>query len=222
MRQAYKMLGSVAMICVATQAQADQDSGWFSVGPNVSSLGAGLEGDYRATDFIGGRLGFNLFKINVDLRSQDVRYNSDINLASVGGTVDLYPFAHSLRGRGFRLSAGLKWNGNDADLTATPAYAVTVGNTLYTPAQIGTLKGTVSVDPVSPYFGLGYSGRVGSDLYLAFDAGALYQGKSKASLNSSTGLVSQSDISAEQAKIQDKFDTFVFYPVITASLKYRF
>jgi len=218
----WKTLGAVAVLGMAGQAYADEDVGKFDVGPSIGTLGIGLEGGYRATDYLGVRAGFNMFSLNVKTNSSGINYSTDINLATVGSTVDLYPFAHASNGSGFRVSAGLKWDGNEAKVNATPANTVVVGNTAYAPAAIGTINGKLTFNPVAPYLGVGYSGRIFDSVYLAFDAGAIYQGSAKVSLSSTSGLISQADLDAEKSKIKSKLDLLQFYPVAMVSAKYRF
>jgi hypothetical protein len=78
---------------------------------------------------------------------------------------------------------------------------------------------------VSPYLGLGYGhGQASGGLGFYFDAGAVF-GKPKVKLTPSASLaqkVAQSDVDAEQAKLQDKMNKLRAYPVIKLGLSYGF
>ena len=186
----------------------------------------GAEGSYRATDYIGGRVGFNMFGTSLSVNSGNVKYSTDINLATFGGTFDVYPLAHSPWGGGFRVSAGLKWNGNSLDLTATPVNGAKINGTSYPGAQLGTIKGTLDFEPISPYVGIGYAGRVYGGFELGIDIGALYQGRGNLNLTAS-GIAAttpglQADLKKEEDKIISKVSLLDFYPVLEVTAKYRF
>ena len=220
MNRLYRLASLAIVVCLATGANAFATD--FSVGPTISTLGLGLEGNYQVLPQIGVRGGFNMFSMGgITVKGSGVSYQGDINLRSFGATVDVYPLAGVPLLNGFRGSLGLRYNGNSFDVTATPASSVKIGNSTYTPAQIGTIKGTIDYMPVNPYFGIGYSTNLLGTLYLNLDAGALYQGTSNVKL-SSTGMISQGDVNAEAAKIKSNVDYFQFYPVVAITALYRF
>jgi hypothetical protein len=131
--------------------------------------------------------------------------------------LDVFPF----RGN-FRISAGARINGNQADISGTPTSNVTIGNTTYTPAQVGRLNGDIDFNTVAPYVGIGFDGHITDALTIGFDLGVLYQGKPSVSLSATNPAVSQADLNRERANIEDDLKMLQFYPVATVSLKYRF
>lgn len=193
-----------------------------SIGPNLSTLGAGLEAGYRFNDFLGMRLGGNYFSAGYDFESDDVDYDGDINWASAGAVLDLYPM-----GGGFRISGGLRYNGNGIDVEASPNNNVEIGGQTFTPSEVGDLNGSVDFWPVAPYVGIGYQavffdGRFG----LGFDLGVLYQGKPDAELEADGTLGNNSTLKRrlkdEEKEIEDEIDFLGFYPVLGLSGVLRF
>jgi hypothetical protein len=206
-------------LLAATAARAQTAP--FGIGPTVSTLGVGLEGSYRAGPFLGFRLDASALSFDANRTIDGIPYKFSADLRSGGPVLDFYPF-----GGGFRLSGGVRINGNKADVTATPASSIRVGNNTYSPAQIGTLSGNVDYNRVAPYVGLGYGGRVTSWLELGVDAGVLYQGKPRVSLAASGALAGdptlQADLDRERASIRSKIDWTAWYPVLMLSALFRF
>jgi hypothetical protein len=201
---------------LATAASA-QETRAVSVGANVSSLGVGVEAGYRINPYFGLRGGANYFSLSLDRTIDDIKYNTDFDLKSGGLVLDVFPF----RGN-FRISAGARINGNQADISGTPTSNVTIGNTTYTPAQVGRLNGDIDFNTVAPYVGIGFDGHITDALTIGFDLGVLYQGKPSVSLSATNPAVSQADLNRERANIEDDLKMLQFYPVATVSLKYRF
>ncbi|MGI9494399.1 MAG: hypothetical protein ACR2QF_18570, partial [Geminicoccaceae bacterium] len=83
----------------------------FFVSPNISTLGVGLEAGMRANDYFGVRLGGNWLGLSFDRTVNDIDYDTEATLASLGALIDYHPFKG-----GFRLSGGVRSNFNQAEL----------------------------------------------------------------------------------------------------------
>lgn len=193
----------------------------FGIGPTIGTLGAGLEGSLRAGPYLGLRLDGSALSFGADRTISGVPYKFDAKLRSGGPVLDFYPF-----GGGFRLSGGVRIDGNKADVTSTPTSSIQVGSNTYTPAELGTLSGDVEYKRVAPYLGLGYGGRVTSWLELGIDAGVLYQGRPKVSLGATGAFANnpmlQADLDQQRAAIQSKINWTEWYPVLMLSALFRF
>jgi hypothetical protein len=193
----------------------------LSVGVQASTLGAGLELGFRPTGLLGVRVGANFLDFDFHRTIDQVNYKFDNHLRSGGGVVDFYPFSG-----GLRLTAGVRIDGNDADVTGTPNTNVTIGSTTFTPAQLGTLTGRVTFNSVAPYAGLGYAAALPAGFELALDLGVLYQGSPKVTLNASGPIAGtalfQANVAQEEAKIRSRIDFLEWYPVAALTLSYRF
>jgi hypothetical protein len=198
-----------------------QNTAWgFFIAPQISTLGVGVEAGYR-WDMFALRAGVNYFSMDRNFTAGGIRYQAEGSLQSVGLMADIFPF-----GGGFFLSGGLRLNGNEAKVRATPAGLVTIGNTTYTPAQIGQLDGKADFNEVAPYLGLGWRDTVfgSSNVILSVEAGALFQGGARTSLTCSGPVCStiEADLAAERREIERKLDDLEIFPVISVGLGVRF
>ena len=193
------------------------------VSPAVSTLGLGLEAGARINETFGLRFGGNWFSLDADREINDVDYDADATLASVGALVDYHPFQG-----GFRLSGGLRFNFNEADLTGRPNEDVEIGDVVFDADDVGTLDGDVSFDVLAPYLGVGYGAALlDGSLSIGFDLGVMYQGKADVSLDAEDGLlegdaVLEANLAVEEEDVEDDLEDFQFYPVVGLAVVYRF
>lgn len=193
------------------------------VSPTISTLGLGLEAGVRVTPSFGVRFGGNWFSLDFDRTIDDVDYDAEATLASLGTLLDFHPFQG-----GFRLSGGLRFNFNEADLTGTPNVDVTIGNQTFAASDVGTLDGDVSFRTVAPYLGLGYGATLlQGALSIGFDLGVMYQGKADVDLRAAGGVlegnaVLEENLAIEEQDIEDDFEDYQLYPVVGLAATYRF
>jgi len=196
-----------------------QDTGRFALSGNAGTLGVGPELTAKLATDINVRVGFNTFDFDFDDEEiDDVDYDLGIELSSVSALVDWHIFDDS-----FRISGGFISMDNTIDLDAIPNKNVEIGNTIYTPAQIGTLNGSLDIDGLSPYVGIGWGNPFAGERRWGFtlDMGLAFTDSPDVKL-SSTGIVTLADLEKERADIEDDFDSLKVYPVITLGLFFRF
>lgn len=203
------------------QARADSTP-YFHIGPQLSSLGAGAEAGLRINDYLGVRIGGNYFAAEFSDSIDDIDYELDFRLASAGAVLDVHPF-----GGGLRLSGGVRWNGNNVDLTARPNGSITVGGVPFSAAEAGAVKGDLELNSVAPYVGLGYQGSYFKNrLLLALEVGVLFQGRPNVELIGTGTLANdptfRAAVEREEEDVEDKLKILRFYPVIALTLTYRF
>lgn len=208
-------LALASLLLVAGNAGADG----FALGAKAGTLGLGIEGTTRLSENFNLRGGINSYSISFDETTNSVRYDVDLDLKSGALLLDWHPFTGT-----FRFSAGLLYNKNEANLTATPTSNVTIGNGTYSPAQVGTLSGDVKFKKSAPYLGIGWGNAVskGSPFGFTAEIGALFQGSPDVTLRSSSGSVSQADLQREEQDVENKLDNFKVYPVLSIGFSYRF
>ncbi|MEZ5931260.1 MAG: hypothetical protein R3F54_04815 [Alphaproteobacteria bacterium] len=193
------------------------------VSPGISTLGLGLEAGVRLNESFGLRVGGNWLSFDYDGVEGDVDYKGDVTLASLGALADYHPF----RG-GFRITGGLRFNFNEADLDGTPTDDIEIGDETFAPDEVGTLTGDVGFDVLAPYLGIGYGATLlEGSLSIGFDLGVMYQGKADVDLDTEDGLLSddailQENLAIEEDKVEDDLEDFVVYPVIGLAVTYRF
>ncbi len=195
----------------------------FALSPHFSTLGLGGEASAKLSDRLVLRLGGNYLAVGMSEALDGVSYDLDLMLASAGGALDLHPFVN-----GFLISAGVYWNGNNLDISATPTTGVTIGNTTFTPAEIGRLDGEIEFNPLAPDLGIGWDGTFFGDgaLSFKFRAGLFYMGEPEVTLRASGTLAGsaalQADLAREESNIKSELDFLGFYPALTIGVTYRF
>jgi len=206
----------------AQEAPADDRPTGIAVGLTAGTLGIGPEVGFRISDHIGIRGNATFLGISGDYDSGDIQYDGKIKLKSFGAMLDVYPM-----GGHFRISGGARINKNYIRLDAVPTQPVEVGDAVYTPAQIGTLRGRGEVKDFAPALTLGWSGANRKGFMFGFDAGVLFQGAVKVREFTATGALAanatfRADLERERRALQDDVNDYKVYPIAQFSIGYRF
>lgn len=214
------VLMSIAALGCATVSAAE--GGKWVVGVSGGTLGIGPEIGYRYGEHVGVRANAGFFNYSHSEDIDDIDYDGKLKLNSVGLLADWYPF-----GGGFRISVGGRSDSNKVRLHAVPTQNVEIGDTTYTPAQVGTLDGNVTFKSLVPSLTLGYGGKLAEGFTLGFEAGVLFQGSPRIDLTSTGGTLSgnaafQAELAKERQQAEDDADQFKFWPVIQIHFLYRF
>lgn len=190
---------------------------------HASTLGLGAELNYTLNSYFTVRGDYNRYNYSYTGTKEQIGYNFDLHLKSYALYLDWHPFAGV-----FRVSAGYFSNKNEILAVAVNQSSYTINGNTYTPSQVGTLSGDITFNQNVPYLGLGWS-TLGSDsrgIGVSFDIGALFQGSPKVKLaatgSATTNATFQSDLAAEQNKVQGDLNSFKTYPVVSFALVCRF
>lgn len=196
----------------------------FFVTPKVGTQGLGMDLGSRISPKWGARLNANYFPYSRSDSFDDVKYDLDLTLATVGLLLDFHPFEG-----GFRITGGAYYNGNkldlDADLKSGATY--TIGDRTYTAEDIGSIDGDVTVNDFSPYLGLGWGTNIpteGGSWAFSLDAGVMYHGSPSVSLsveNPNNIPQLDRDLNDEISEIESDID-YRFHPVLALGVSYRF
>lgn len=214
--------GVVFAGCLAA-APAAQAEGNFALGISGGTLGIGPELSYRFNRALGVRLSGGFYDYTHSDELDDVDYDAKLKLSNFGGTLDVYPF-----GGGFRLSVGARSNSNEIDLVGAPTTDTEIGDDTYTPAQIGTLSGTIKTKKMAPVASIGYGGKLAKGFTVGFELGVYAQGSPRIeNLASTGGTLStnpafQAELDREEADIEDDADEYKLWPILSLHLLYRF
>lgn len=190
------------------------------VGVRAGSNGLGAE--------VGVALNPNVVLRGV-IQGFDYKDNQTIDGIAYDGTLKLGSYGVQLDLRSdntpFYVTAGIFANDNQVNLISTPATNVVVGNTSYTPAQVGTLNTVAKFDEVAYFLGAGVKMDLGP-IEAALEAGVYYQGDPKVT-STSTGLLAtnpsfQTDLALETAKIVDDLDAARYWPMVSLQGRYKF
>ncbi len=195
----------------------------FAVTAKFGTLGFGVEATTPLTNQVNLRGGFNHWSTDDDGVKDDITYKVDVDLTTFGLMADWHPFNN-----GFRASAGLYVNKSDLSMDASASATYTIGDTVYTAAEVGKLDGTVDFDTIAPYIGIGWGNALSSqgDLRFNADLGVLFQGGPDVNLTATGTAASDpgfaNDIAKEEKQLQDDVDDFEVWPVISIGVSYSF
>lgn len=193
------------------------------IGIKGGSLGAGLELERSFNDSISARIGINYFSFDYSGTEDDIKYDFDLGLMTLGAFLDWHPFQGS-----FRFTGGLIYNGNSLDSTSESSATYEIGDQIYTGSEIGTLNGEFDFNDFAPYVGLGWNTAFGKDRKWGFicELGVMFQGSPTAVLTATGPIADQPLFQAELAKeednLQDDLDNYNLYPNISIGFNYRF
>jgi hypothetical protein len=214
------------LLCIAAGScsilpAAAQESQW-GFGITGGTLGVGPQLVYRANPYFGLRANAAFLSVSRDEEVDDIEYDGDLDLRSFGAMLDWYPV-----GGGLRVSFGGRINDTEVDLVASPASSVTVGGSTYTPEQVGSLRGVVSVDDFAPALTIGYGGSLGRGFTFGAEIGVLWQGAAKIDNLRADGPLAafpqlQADIEREEQRIEDELDEYELWPIAQLEFQYRF
>jgi hypothetical protein len=211
----------------------------IGIGVKASTLGLGGEVGVPITHNSNVRFGFNLFNYSHTFTKDGIAYKGSLNLRSAQATFDFFPIGP------LHISPGvLLYNGNNlsANTSVPGGQAFTLNNTTYISDSADPVGGTgkLTVYKTAPMLLLGVGNlvpRSSRHFTSNFEIGAAYQGPPRIALNltgsacDSTGLFCrpissdptiQSNILAEQSKLEKKASPFRFYPVISFGFGFKF
>lgn len=202
-----------------------QDTGRFAVSGKGGTLGVGGDFTIGVTDNVNARVGLNMLDLDPDdVEIEDIEYDLGIDLQSFSALLDWHIFDDS-----FRISGGLISMNNKIGLDVRPTKSEEIGGTVYTPTQIGTLSGSVEIDNMAPYVGIGWGNPLTHNQRWGFtcDFGVAFAGSPEAALTSIGGTLSSdstflANLEKERRDIEDDLDSLKFYPVISLGLFFRF
>jgi hypothetical protein len=192
-----------------------------AIGLKVGALGFGAEYTHELTERLAVRGAIYGSKLGFDVEESGIDYEADVVWDSIAAGIDFHPLKSALR-----LSAGLLKNDNGLDLVSRPAGNITIGDDTYTPAEVGTLLGSVRFDDTATMLGVGWDWSRDKRLFgMSFDLGVVDQGDPVVTLRGTGGLLGdpafQQDIDAEVAEIENEIDLDVI-PFLSLGFQFRF
>lgn len=224
-------------------SKATGDSGTFGLGVKASFLGVGAEVAARVSHRTNARAGFNILGYSRTFNKDGISYGGHLSFRTFEAHYDIFPWAGS-----FHVSPGvLAYMGNPVT-----ANAVVPGNQSFTlggqtyysdPSNPATASGRVNFNQVSPTATLGWGNLVHRNsrrFSIPVEFGVAFQGSPKSTLNltgnvcdapsgtfgatcmSTSNSTVQSNVIAEQGKINHSMRPFKIYPIISVGFGYKF
>jgi hypothetical protein len=203
-------------------------------------LGVGLEGAVEVTRKSNIRLGFNFFNYSFTETKDGISYDSQLHLRSGDLLYDWFPL-----GGGFHLSGGLLYNRNaiKANPSVPAGESFTLGGVPYVSQPSNPIYGTGDLymgNKAAPMGLVGWGNlipRSGRHLGVNVEIGVAYAGAPRSALaldggacvpstplclNAATDPTIQTNIAAEEKKINNGVSFLKVLPVISAEIGYRF
>ncbi|HVW09719.1 MAG TPA: hypothetical protein VHC90_14115 [Bryobacteraceae bacterium] len=227
------LLAALLPACLPAQPQV-------GVGISAGTLGIGPQGAVSITKLSNIRVGANFFSYDDTFTKDGLRYGGTLKLRSAQLTWDQY-FPHL---GGFHISPGaLIYDGNSGHATAqVPAgNSFTLGNVTYYSSNASPVNGTgdITFNKAAPMILIGFGNLVPRSRHFGVnvDFGVVFQGSPSAKLNlAGTACVNsaqtaclatsdptvQSNLVAEQNKINNDINAFRYYPVVSLGFSYKF
>jgi hypothetical protein len=116
-----------------------------AIGGKAGLLGIGIEYSHSFGERLAVRGGLYGSSYSFDATESGIAYDFELSWDSLSVALDLHPFTGP-----FRLSVGLLKNDNGLSAISTPTQDIIVGDTAYTPAEIGSLIASVGFDSTAP------------------------------------------------------------------------
>lgn len=218
---------AAATIAAALAAAGAASAQNVAVGAQIGTPGIGATAEYSVSPHVTLRGSLDVLSYDHDVSSDDVDYAGELDWTQGGVFVDVHPTASP-----FFVSAGAYFGDRTVDLRATANTSAQIGNTVFTPEQIGTLSGEADFGSASGFLGLGWDDTFHTDRQWGFRAlvGAQIADSPSVRLARTGGVALPANIQTqldaelrnEERELQDDLEDFRIYPVVQVGLTYRF
>ena len=181
------------------------------IGVRAGTTGIGADVAWSIAPTLSARIGYSALDWNRDVSTDRVSYDGKLKLSNLNTFLDLHPL-----GPLFRVTGGLIFNDNRYDVHGD--------------LQGGSVSGNVKPGrSAAPYLGIGWGDVSGAGVNFYADLGIMFQGSPRAHLNADCAGLSasacsslQSQVAAEQQRLEDKLKDFKYYPVANIGITIGF
>lgn len=212
-------LGVLVSIGVMQGAAAQDSRVAVDAGIGTTGLSGNVQFALNRQFIIRG--GYNYLAFDMDDQSyDDISYDTELDFNTIGGFVDVHPFAN-----GFTVTAGVFQGDKELTFNAMPTNNVEIGDQTFTPQEVGMLSGTATMEETAGYLGLGYDNALyGSGRWSFFlRGGVMFAGSPQIDLTASGGTLSdnpdfQTELEEEERNVQADVDDYDLYPVVSVGI----
>jgi len=192
-----------------------------AIGAKAGLLGIGIEYSHGFGERLAVRGGVYGSSYSFDATESGIAYDFELSWDSLAVALDLHPFTGP-----FRLSVGLLKNDNGLSAVSTPTQDIVVGDTTYTPAEVGSLIAGVGFDGTAPFLGLGWDWSKSKRFGVSLDLGIVKQGSPVVTMIGTGTLFGDpnfaDDIAAETIELRNALDDLDILPFASLGLSFRF
>ena len=196
--------------------------GWGATA-HAGTLGVGAQVATTIGSGINFKGGVDVIPLNISIDVEDVDFDVKLPTPAVSLLMDI----HASSSGNLRVTTGFMWYGRVPGIEAVPTDVVEFGGNEYTPAEVGTVRGSLGTRRYAFYAGVGYGNAVHSGLGFVFDLGIAYHGAPDFYFEA-TGTVSSdpqftADLREEAEQINDDLPNYAhYYPVLSLGFSYGF
>jgi hypothetical protein len=223
------MFAKYTVLAASALLAAGAANAQVGVTADLGSTGVGFHVVVPMETYLNGRFGANYLRHDFDKTSNGIHYDIKGKLQTIDVLFDWY----LTEGNSFHLTGGLVYNGTRFNAAAQPngVGGFTLNGHAYSAADVGLLTGRIDYRKAAPYLGIGWGNALASASRWTtnVDLGVFYQGNPNVSLASVGCTTSEtvckalaSDVAAERLHLRDDVDALKVYPVVRASIGYRF
>ena len=216
------IIGSAVLASIAASPAA----AGIGIGARAGTMGITYEATLGFTDYLAIRAGINGYDTDYDTTEDDINYNFDADLKSRHLLLDVHPFAGT-----FRITGGFVQQDTTFVGVGTSSSSYTIGNTTYSPSDIGSVTASAGWDDRYSYLGLGWGkSPSGTGFGFSVDVGVVLQEAPSVNITVDSPLTSdpvagpelQANIEQEEQQLRSDLEEFDTYPVISLGLSYHF
>lgn len=195
----------------------------FAIGGGVGTTGLHVEGQFQFDERFVFRGTYETLNVERDQDIDDINYSGEIDSGVFGAFAQYHP-----TGSAWFVTGGALFGNRELGLNAQPTTNVTVGDTVFTPAQVGRLEGQADLGDFAPVLGVGWDNTFqGSGLGVRVMAGVAFGQEPDVALASVGGTLSgdptlQAELREEEARLEEDADALRYYPLLQVALTYRF
>jgi hypothetical protein len=216
---------SLGLVSLTVPARAD-----VAVGAGFSTLGYGVHLSASMTDFFALRFNGNFGDMDIpgaELMGSSfggIDYDVDASFGTYGLVADFHPMALSPVGAGIVFSGGVYYNDNEFTFTADPLNDVQIGGQTLPGGSARIISKMTFDTKWAPYVGLGYDGTFQGILPVSFffTGGVLFQGSPSVTMTETSGTITQSNLDAGAAQLENDASSFKYYPVVALGMTISF
>jgi len=214
---------TLAALMTAGAGIAGAAEAQVAVGGSIGTTGVTVEAQAKLLPGLHLRGGYNYFQYEADDTYDDIAYEGNLDLNTLGAFIDIHPF-----GNAFMITGGAYFGEKSLNLTGAPTGNVEVGNQTFTPQQVGTLRMQADLEDTAPFIGLGWDNTFENPgIGFKFIAGAMFTGSPQVNLTASGGTLSNdtaflAELAQEEQNLQEDVNDYEVYPVVQAGLTFSF
>jgi hypothetical protein len=218
----FTCLGAMVGLACCLSAVASAAAAQVGLSVDIGTPGAGAEANYKLNEHLALRAAIDGVAYARDEVLDEISYHGRLKAGTVGLFADWHPTTGP-----FFISAGVYAGSRKVTLAATPTTNVEIGDTTYTPAQIGILQGEAEMAKAQPFLGLGWDQGFSHAWGIRAVLGAAFSGAPDVTLSCLGGTLCatpafQTELVKERAQISEDTRLLKVYPIIQVGLTKRF